>query len=137
MTTVLLSIVLQVLALHPAGNPDGKILTMPQAVSGMGVSPKSKAYHWEGGHELVEGNGKRTRPRKYILPKEDKEGIVIGQSVSRNEFGINGGVFPSPSGKLLAVYRKDESAVTQFPLLDITTRTGSLVPIRYPMNGMA
>ncbi len=61
---------------------------------------------------------------------------MIGESVSRNEFGINKGVFPSPSGKYLAVYRKDESAVTQFPLLDITTRTGSLEQIRYPMNGM-
>ena len=123
MTGLLLAMVLQVLATHPAGSPDGKMLTMQQAVSGMGVSPKSKAYHWEGGHDLVEGAGKRTRPRKYILPSEDKDGIVIGESVSRNEFGIDRGVFPSPSGALLAVYRKDEIAVTQFPLLDITTRT--------------
>ena len=137
MTTILLSIVLQVLALHPAGNPDGKVLTMPQAVSGFGVSPKNKAYHWEGDHDLKEGPGAFPRPRKYILPKEEKEGVVIGESVSRNEFGISGGVFPSPSGKLLAVYRKDESAVTQFPLLDIDSRTGSLRNIRYPMNGMA
>ena len=137
MTTILLSIVLQVLALHPAGNPDGKVLTMPQAVSGFGVSPKNKAFHWEGDHDLKEGPGAFPRPRKYILPKEEKEGVVIGESVSRNEFGISGGVFPSPSGKLLAVYRKDESAVTQFPLLDIDSRTGSLRNIRYPMNGMA
>ena len=137
MTTILLSIVLQVLALHPAGNPDGKVLTMPQAVSGFGVSPKNKAYHWEGDHDLKEGPGAFPRPRKYILPKEEKEGVVIGESVSRNEFGISGGVFPSPSGKLLAVFRKDESAVTQFPLLDIDSRTGSLRNIRYPMNGMA
>ena len=137
MTTILLSIVLQVLALHPAGNPDGKVLTMPQAVSGLGVSPKNKAFHWEGDHDLKEGPGAFPRPRKYILPKEEKDGVVIGESVSRNEFGISGGVFPSPSGKLLAVYRKDESAVTQFPLLDIDSRTGSLRNIRYPMNGMA
>jgi dipeptidyl-peptidase-4 len=110
---------------------------MPQAVSGFGVSPKNKAYHWEGDHDLKEGPGAFPRPRKYILPKEEKEGVVIGESVSRNEFGISGGVFPSPSGKLLAVYRKDESAVTQFPLLDIDSRTGSLRNIRYQMNGMA
>ena len=86
MTTILLSIVLQVLALHPAGNPDGKVLTMHQAVSGFGVSPKNKAYHWEGDHDLKEGPGAFPRPRKYILPKEEKEGVVIGESVSRNEF---------------------------------------------------
>ena len=63
--------------------------------------------------------------------------IVSGQSVSRNEFGISGGLFPSPDNTSLAFYQKDESKVTTFPLLDITSRTGSLVEIKYPMNGMA
>ena len=62
--------------------------------------------------------------------------IVCGQSVSRNEFGISGGLFPSPDNTLLAFYQKDESKVATFPLLDITSRTGSLVEIKYPMNGM-
>ncbi len=62
--------------------------------------------------------------------------FVSGQSVSRNEFGISGGIFPSPDGKKIAFYRKDESRVTDFPLLDITTRTGTLREIKYPMNGM-
>ena len=64
------------------------------------------------------------------------DGIVYGETVSRNEFGIDGGLFPSPDGRKLAFYRKDETRVTKFPLLDITTRTGSLREIRYPMNGM-
>lgn len=63
--------------------------------------------------------------------------ITYGQYVSRNEFGITGGIFWSGNGKKLAFYRKDESAVTSFPLLDITTRTGSLFEIKYPMAGMA
>ncbi len=62
--------------------------------------------------------------------------ITYGQPVSRNEFGIGGGIFWSPDGSRLAFYRKDESKVTDFPLLDITTRTGSLNSIKYPMNGM-
>ncbi len=62
--------------------------------------------------------------------------IVCGQSVSRNEFGISGGIFFSPDATKLAFYQKDESRVTEFPLLDITTRTGSLKSIKYPMNGM-
>ncbi len=62
--------------------------------------------------------------------------ITYGQTVSRNEFGIDGGIFWSPDGSKLAFYRKDESKVTEFPLLDITSRTGSLVSIKYPMNGM-
>lgn len=68
---------------------------------------------------------------------DDKDlNIVNGQSVSRNEFGIDGGIFWSPDGKQLAFYRKDESQVGTFPLLDINTRTGSLREIKYPMAGM-
>ena len=67
---------------------------------------------------------------------EDRN-IVCGQSVSRNEFGITGGIFFSPDASKIAFYRKDESRVTDFPLVDITTRTGTLRNIKYPMNGMA
>ena len=66
----------------------------------------------------------------------NQKGIVCGQSVSRNEFNISGGIFVSPDRRKIAFYKKDESRVTLFPLLDITTRTGSLKEIRYPMNGM-
>ena len=66
----------------------------------------------------------------------ENDQITYGQSVSRNEFGIDGGVFWSPDSSKIAFYRKDESKVTTFPLLDITTRTGSLKEIKYPMTGM-
>ena len=73
--------------------------------------------------------------RVAITANEDKN-IVSGSYVSRNEFGIEGGIFPSPDGLSVAFYQKDESQVSTFPLLDITTRTGSLVEIKYPMAGM-
>lgn len=66
----------------------------------------------------------------------EPEGIVCGQSVHRNEFGINKGTFWSPKGNLLAFYRMDESMVTQYPLVDITARVGEVNNIRYPMVGM-
>ena len=62
--------------------------------------------------------------------------ITYGQHVSRNEFGIDGGIFIAPDSSKVAFYRKDESKVSTFPLLDITTRTGSLKEIKYPMAGM-
>ena len=70
-----------------------------------------------------------------IAESENKQ-ITYGQFVSRNEFGINGGIFWAPDKSKVAFYRKDESRVTTFPLLDITTRTGSLREIKYPMAGM-
>lgn len=63
--------------------------------------------------------------------------IVCGQAVSRNEFGCMQGLFPSPDNSRLAFYVKDESNVTTFPLLDITTRTGTARNIKYPMIGMS
>lgn len=66
----------------------------------------------------------------------EPDGIVCGQSVHRNEFGINKGTFWSPSGNLLAFYRMDETMVSQYPLVDISSRIGTLNNIRYPMAGM-
>ncbi len=63
-------------------------------------------------------------------------GVVCGQSVHRNEFGISKGTFWSPAGDLLAFYRMDERMVTEYPLVDITARVGELNAIRYPMAGM-
>lgn len=73
----------------------------------------------------------------FTVAESASDQITYGQSVSRNEFGIENGIFWSPSGRKIAFYRNDESRVTDFPILDIKTRTGELVTFKYPMNGMA
>ena len=70
------------------------------------------------------------------VAESDNPQITYGQHVSRNEFGISGGIFIAPDSSKVAFYRKDETKVSTFPLLDITTRTGSLKEIKYPMAGM-
>ena len=72
----------------------------------------------------------------YPIAVSMDRNISFGSFVSRNEFGITGGIFLSGSGKKVAFYRKDESAVGTFPLLDIDSRTGTLFEIKYPMAGM-
>jgi dipeptidyl-peptidase-4 len=71
-----------------------------------------------------------------ITDNADKN-IVCGQTVSRSEFGIDGGIFWSPLGNYIAFYRKDESKVKDYPLVDITAREAELNNIKYPMAGMA
>ena len=93
-------------------------------------TPKPR-YFTEENNLLAEIDG-----RKVAITNNADKNIVSGSHVSRNEFGIEGGIFPSPDGWSVAFYQKDESNVTTFPLLDITTRTGSLVEIKYPMAGM-
>ncbi len=73
---------------------------------------------------------------EYAITKESDKGIVSGQSVHRNEFGINGGTFWSPNGNLLAFYRMDETMVTDYPLVDVSARVAKLKDIKYPMAGM-
>ncbi len=75
--------------------------------------------------------------KEYAVTNETDEGIVCGQSVHRNEFGINGGgIFWSPQGNLLAFYRMDETMVTDYPLVDVSERVAKLKNIKYPMAGM-
>ncbi len=67
---------------------------------------------------------------------DSAEGIVNGQYVHRREFGITKGTFWSSTGRKLAFYRKDESMVKDYPLVDYMTRQAELAPVKYPMAGM-
>ena len=67
--------------------------------------------------------------------------LVYGQSVHRNEFGIEGGLFWNPQGTRLAFYRMDQSMVTDYPLItvpeldDSTHVIATPAPEKYPMAG--
>jgi dipeptidyl-peptidase-4 len=79
-----------------------------------------------------------TNPKFYrpITKNQDKN-VVSGQTYARSEFGITEGIFWSNSGALLAFYQKDESAVHNYPLLDINQTPGAVQFIKYPMAGQA
>lgn len=77
----------------------------------------------------------QTADNKKVQVTGFEDHIVSGQAIARSEFGITGGIFWSPKGNYLAFYQKDESEVADYPLLDITTPTGSLMSIKYPMAG--
>lgn len=72
---------------------------------------------------------------KVAVTNENNKGIVSGQSISRNEFGISNGIFWSPKSSYLAFYQKDQSEVADYPLLDITETPGKLENLKYPMIG--
>ena len=141
MTHILLLLVAGILATSPANDPDGRLLTVAESVgqADYSLSPVQVRAYWTPDSQITRELQRPQRLQRpaWKLPEPEGPGIVYGQSVSRNEFGINGGVFPAPDGKRLAVYRKDESAVTLYPLYDVTSRTGGANMIRYPMAGMA
>ena len=69
------------------------------------------------------------------LTTDGSREIVYGESVHRNEFGINEGLFWSPDGQRLAFYRMDQSMVTDYPQVDIFHREATYEPDKYPMAG--
>ena len=95
--------------------------------------PKSHDPKLEERVELKEGNlyvdGK-------LVERGDGYNIVLGESVHRNEFGINGGLFWSPKANRLAFYRMDQSMVVDYPLVNTKAREAEVRNIKYPMAGM-
>ena len=72
-----------------------------------------------------------------IITNDDAEtNIVNGQAVHRVEFGITKGTYWSPKGDVLAYYRKDESMVEDYPIVNVMSREAKVEPVKYPMAGM-
>ena len=69
------------------------------------------------------------------ITSDGGNGIVYGQSVHRNEFGISKGLFWPKYGSKLAFYRMDERRVTDYPLFSIAERPAKPSTIKYPMAG--
>ena len=73
---------------------------------------------------------------RFAIGESNDRNIAYGGTMMRNEFGFTHGYEWAPDGIQVAYYKKDQSRVTDFPLLNILTRTGELELIKYPMNGM-
>ncbi|MCR5240211.1 MAG: S9 family peptidase [Prevotella sp.] len=93
----------------------------------------SKATAYVEDHQLfvVDAEG-----QKHQISTDGSRKIVYGQSVHRNEFGIEKGTFWSPDGQRLAFYRMDQSMVADYPQVDIFPREATYEPDKYPMAGM-
>ena len=93
----------------------------------------SKATVYKADNQLfvvnAEGNNQQ-------LTTDGSREIVYGESVHRNEFGIEKGTFWSPNGQRLAFYRMDQSMVTDYPQVNIDPRVAEFEPDKYPMAGM-
>ena len=95
-------------------------------------SPVSRALAYKVNNQLFV----RIDEKEQQLTTDGSREIVYGESVHRNEFGINSGLFWSPDGQRLAFYRMDQSMVADYPQVDIFPREASYEPDKYPMAGM-
>lgn len=97
------------------------------------IAPLSNYVAYTFGNNLFVSAGNAD----FAVTNDADQGIVNGQEVHRKEFGITKGTFWSPSGRLLAFYRMDQTMVTDYPLVDIEPRIATVHDIKYPMAGMA
>lgn len=108
------------------------IAKWPNAAKYLAIEPNTLQVAYTLKNNLyIAHNGIQT-----VVASDIDTNIVFGQSVHRNEFGINTGIFWSPTGRYLAFYRMDQRKVSDYPLVDITTRVATLKNIKYPMAGM-
>lgn len=73
--------------------------------------------------------------KTHQITKDGKYEIVNGKSVHQNEFGIHKGIFISPKGNLVAFYRMDQTAVTDYPIIDWSVQPAVNKNIKYPFAG--
>jgi dipeptidyl-peptidase-4 len=101
------------------------------AAENIDISAKTNYVAFTEKNNLFVFDGKQ----KLIVTNDADENIVNGKSVHREEFGISKGTFWSPNGTALAFYRMDQTMVTDYPIIDWTTRPATNNAIKYPMAG--
>lgn len=109
-----------------------KVVTVKEKAANSDFSKENSAVAY-----TIENNLYVADPKgENIQVTNEPKGVVCGQSVHRNEFGISKGTFWSPKGNLLAFYRMDERMVADYPFENIDTRIETINPGKYPMAGM-
>ena len=128
--------------------PDGKTVTYNKGGEYYGFDGKKEFKLSEAQQEWRKPTN-NTKPEERVELKEgnlyvdgklvergDGYNIVLGESVHRNEFGIEGGLFWSPKQNRLAFYRMDQSMVKDYPIVNTKAREAEVRNIKYPMAGM-
>ena len=93
---------------------------------------QSRAVAFVASHNLYVTDG---AGRLHQVSHDGSRELVYGQSVHRDEFGIEKGTFWSPDGQRLAFYRMDQRMVADYPQVDIDQRIAAYEPDKYPMAG--
>jgi len=119
--------------IHTVGARTTETLALPPEAANEDIHPKTGAIAYTVDKDLyLHRPGQKGDTR---ITTDGMDGIVNGQSVHRQEYGITKGTFWSPDGNMLAFYRMDERMVSPYFLENISTRPSTFDKIRYPMAG--
>ncbi len=111
-----------------------KALSIPSDASNQLATDAKNRVAWlnKNNIRITDANGKTIE-----VTNDTDSGIVNGSDYThRQEFGIHQGMWWNKAGDKLAYYRKDETMVTNYPLVDFGARVAEVKDIKYPMAGM-
>ncbi len=107
-------------------------IILPSNCSNLEVDNSSKAIAYTIDNNLFYTDSEN---KTVQISSESNKNILFGQSVHRNEFGITKGIFWSPQNNYLAFYRMDQTMVTDYPILDLSSLPATVEYDKYPMAG--
>lgn len=106
-------------------------LTLPNNAENVQVVEEQDFIVYTLGNNLYLQN----RNGKTAITNEKDENIISGQSVHRQEFGINKGIFISPDKTKIAFYKMNQTMVKDYPIIDWSGVPAKNNNIKYPMAG--
>jgi dipeptidyl-peptidase-4 len=117
----------------PASNTIKTAIAIATDAAQQRISPDGTKAAWLKDNNIMLTYGGTNTP----VTSDTDKGIVNGSDyVHRQEFGINKGMWWSPASDKLLYYRKDETMVTNYPVVQWGERVAANKDIRYPMAGM-
>jgi len=117
-------------SVQPGGTTWKKWITIPAKAENLTIDKSGEAAFTIDNNLWIVHNGKAK-----AVSHDANKNIVNGKSVHREEFGIDHGIFFSPSGKYLAYYRMDQTMVKDYPIIKWDTVPAVADLIKYPMAG--
>lgn len=106
------------------------------------------AFSSEGRNQTISADGKNTAwlddndikittaSGTTAVTSDENKGIINGsENTHRQEFGIKKGMWWSPKSDKLAFYKKNETMVADYPLVDFGARIAQTKNTKYPMAG--
>lgn len=98
------------------------------------VSSKGNYMAWLNDNNIVISD---LNDKDVIVTNDPALDIINGSNdTHRQEFGIDRGMWWSPTKDQLLYYRKDQSMVSSYPLVNFGARVAEVKDIKYPMAGM-
>jgi len=119
--------------LHAEGDKiqPGKSITLPEGAEHITCNRTGELVAYTLDNNLRLAGADKT----YKVTSDTDKNIISGQSVHREEFGIDNGIFFSPKGTLLAYYRMDQTMVNDYPVISWQETPAKAELIKYPMAG--